>query len=129
MTISLTPSSTMRSIPLREDHIASVLLVRRARDAVLGKGLFSEPAWDILLELFAAKLGGRNMSLKELAVAIDAPSSTAARWLGALKDRGLIEQEIDPARPADHSICLTAEAETRMEHLTSRWASAFSSIS
>lgn len=116
--------------PLRltEDHILSVLLVRRARGAVLGKSLFSEPAWDILLELYAAKLGGRSMTLSDLARAIDTPESVAARWQAALEDHGLTRSTVDPANPCRIHISLTAEGSSKMEHLANHWGSAFVSI-
>ena len=116
--------------PLRltEDHILSVLLVRRARGNVLGENLFSEPAWDILLELYAAKLGGRSMTLSELARAIDTPASVAARWQAALEDHGLTRSIVELADPCCIHISLTAEGSSKMEHLADHWGSAFVSI-
>jgi DNA-binding MarR family transcriptional regulator len=117
-----------RRLALTEDHIVSVLLFRRARSPVLGEHLFSDPAWDILLELYAAKLGGRRMSLLELTGALDVPPSTAARWIATLKDRGLIESTADPADATRLAVSLTDEGLSRMDHLATQWASAFVSI-
>ena len=117
-----------RPLRLTEDHILSVLFVRRARGGVLGEDLFSEPAWDILLELYAAKLGGRNMTLSDLARATDTPASVAARWQSALEDHGLTRSTVDPADPARVCISLTAEGSSKMEHLANHWGSAFVSI-
>ena len=44
-------SNNFPSVTLTEDHIVSILGVRRARADILGQSLFSDPAWDILLEL------------------------------------------------------------------------------
>ncbi len=75
-------------IELTEVELNSILKIRRARHRILGDGLFSDPAWDILLELLAAKLGNRELALHDLSGF--APSSTLARWIGLLEARKLI---------------------------------------
>ena len=120
---------TLRRPPrLTEDHILSVISVRRARGPVLGESLFSEPAWDILLELYAAELGGRSMTLSDLARAIDTPASVAARWQAALEDHGLTRSTVDAADPARIYISLTTTGSSKMQHLADHWGSAFVSI-
>lgn len=114
-------------VSLTEDHIRSVLLVRRARRDILGDNLFSDPAWDILLELYAAKLGGRQMSIAEVARAIETPASTTKRWVAALEERGLIASSIEPAAQ-DVWIALTDEAADKVGRLADHWGSAFVSI-
>lgn len=113
---------------LTEDHILSLLFARRARDAVFGKDLFSDPAYDILLELYAAKLGERSMSLQEIAQAIETPTSTTRRWVAALEHRGLAESAVDQSDPARVLISLTPDGATKLEHLLNHWSSAFLSI-
>lgn len=113
---------------LTEDHIRSVLLVRRARGGVLGENLFSEPAWDVLLELYAAELGGRSMTLSDLARATDTPVSVIARWQAALEDHRLTRSTVSPEDPSRVTISLTAEGSSKMEHLANHWGSAFVSI-
>jgi len=117
-----------RSQTVTEDHILSVLLVRRARAALLGTELFSDPAWDLMLELYAAHLGERTVCLSDLAAAIDTPESTTARWLGALNQHGLTDAAIDPVQPSHMLICLTPEGLAKMQQLADRWVSAFVSI-
>jgi hypothetical protein len=115
-----------RPFEIGEDHIHSLLLARRARDGLLGKDLFSDPAWDLLLELYAAKLGGRAMTLPDLALATETPPSTAARWLSALNERGLTMSSAGPSGEA--RISLSAEGLSKLEHLARRWGAAFVSI-
>jgi hypothetical protein len=78
-------------LTLTEDHIQSVLSVRRARARIFGENLFSDPAWDMILELYAANLSGRSLPLRELAVTTETPVSTTARWASILEEIGLIE--------------------------------------
>ena len=71
-----------------ESHIKWILSVRRERRSVFGNSLFSDPAWDILLELLAAKLARRTVALADLGHI--AASSILARWVAALEERGLV---------------------------------------
>ncbi|MGE5563233.1 MAG: hypothetical protein ACM3ZV_07970 [Bacillota bacterium] len=97
---------------MTEDQIRSILDVRRRRSEVFGQGLFADPAWDILLELFAAALGNRRMTLGDLAPI--APKSTLARWIAALEERQLVECAVDPLRPDRFWIALSRDCAARM---------------
>lgn len=64
----------------------------RARRALfLPTELLSEPAWDILLALFAATARGGTLSTTRACDASGAPMATALRWLGTLTQLGLVE--------------------------------------
>jgi hypothetical protein len=99
-------------VQLTQDDIDWILEVRRQRSKVFGEGLFSDPAWDILLELFAAKLAGRRMTLRELGGV--APESTLARWVAALEERGLVACEVNPLDPDQFRIRLSSRSEDKM---------------
>lgn len=100
-----------------EDQIDSILDIRRRRADVFGEGLFSDPAWDILLELFAAELGNRKIMLADLTEI--APESTIARWVAALEERGLVECELDPLHTRQFAVALTADCAARMRRFLS----------
>jgi DNA-binding MarR family transcriptional regulator len=117
-----------RKIDIIEDHIVSILIARRGRTAVFGADLFSEPAWDALLELYAAKLGHRRISLEDVARELDIPQSTMARWIDVLSDRKLVETESDPNEPSRLWLSLTAEGHAKMKQLADHWGAAFLSI-
>ena len=118
-----------RRLELTEDHIQSVLLVRRARASVLGEHLFSDPAWDILLELYAASLAGRSVTLSELARVTETPVSIATRWVQALEQSGNVSVDRDPeGSPFLVYVKLSAEGVSRMQRLADHWGSAFVSI-
>lgn len=113
-----------RRIQLTEDHILSILIARRGRQAVLGPNLFSEPAWDLLLELYAAKLGSRRMSPDDLARAIETPPSTTARWIAVLDERGLVASDSDVIG-SGKLVSLTDEGLSKIKSLIDRWGGAF----
>lgn len=109
---------------LSEDHLLSILLVRRAREEIFGAGLFADPSWDILLELYAAYLGKRKMSVANLAAAISLPPSTVSRWVAALVEAGITDQP----DPDFGWVTLTEAGAAKMTRLASHWSSAFLSI-
>lgn len=126
---ALLRSKFSRRLRLTEDHVLSIIFARRARSAVFGEGLFSDPAWDILLELSAARLGRRKTLLPELARATHTPLSTTKRWIAALRDRGLVSVTTNLSDPNWVQVELTEEAASKMERFGDQWGSAFVSIS
>lgn len=70
---------------------------RRQRERLLGPRLFSDPAWDILLDLFIQGEEGRQVSVSSLCIAACAPTSTALRWIGIVEQDGLLERVADQA--------------------------------
>jgi DNA-binding MarR family transcriptional regulator len=95
-----------------------VLRVRRARSEIFGPELFSDPAWDILLQLFEAGLRGRKLRLTD--VAADVPPSTLARWAAALEERGLIRCESDPIASSTLWLTLSPSGELKMSGVLAR---------
>jgi DNA-binding MarR family transcriptional regulator len=121
------PRNRRRRFELTEDHVLSILIARRGRDAVFGAHLFSDPSWDTLLELYAAKLGDRNVSLAELSRVINTPLSTTARWIAVLERRGLVATVEDRLRPS-RWVALTEDGAAKIKQLTDHWGEAFLSI-
>lgn len=97
---------------MTEDQIESLLQARRGRSEVFGDGLFSDPAWDILLELFAAQLAQRRVELSDLAAI--APASTLARWVAVLQERELVVCELDELCPDRFWISLSRGCAAKM---------------
>lgn len=63
---------------------------RRKRDEAFEARLFSDPGWDILLDLFIAAEEGKQISVSSACIGSSAPSTTALRHLSALVRHGLI---------------------------------------
>ena len=68
---------------------------RRLRERLLPKEIFGEPAWDILLDLYAAHLEGKTVSISSACIASAVPTTTALRWLSKLAECGLVERSLD----------------------------------
>jgi len=65
---------------------------RRRREKLLGAKLFADPAWDMLLTLYADYLAKRRVSVSSLCIASMAPNTTALRWIKQLVEVGLVEK-------------------------------------
>lgn len=77
-------------------EIRRAIRARRLRDQFFGGGLFEDPAWDMLLDLFAADLERARVSVSSLCIAAAVAPTTALRWIGRMSDAGLLEREPDP---------------------------------
>jgi DNA-binding MarR family transcriptional regulator len=77
-------------------HVRAIIRARRLRDQYFGSELFADPAWDILLDLFAAQLENRKVAVSSLCIAAAVPATTALRWIKTLTDLGLVVRAADP---------------------------------
>jgi DNA-binding MarR family transcriptional regulator len=69
---------------------------RAQRGLFLNQALFSDPAWDILLDLFVAECEGRRRTVSTVGLAGKVPATTALRWINVLEREGLVSREDDP---------------------------------
>lgn len=116
------PHRRLFSQPRTEVYVEAILLLHRSRAAVFRSHLFSDPAWDLLLQLYAAELDHRDCSLSELIEAVAMPKSVVARWITALVDAGLVVSNGNPQKADCLSISITPDAAARMERLIAQWA-------
>jgi hypothetical protein len=63
---------------------------RRLRTKYFAADLFAEPAWDILLDLYASTAEGRKLGVRGACRATCVPPTTALRYVNALVARGLL---------------------------------------
>ncbi|MGE7205479.1 winged helix DNA-binding protein [Sphingomonas sp. NPDC019816] len=86
-----------RAQPGDAELIRRMIRARRLRDGFFGSGLFEEPAWDMLLDLYAAHLEGGQVSVSSLCIAAAVAPTTALRWIGKMTEAGLFARQPDPA--------------------------------
>jgi DNA-binding MarR family transcriptional regulator len=75
--------------------------------------LFSDPAWDILLDILANEGRLNRVAVSSACIASCVPATTALRWLSTLEDHGLIERQPDPADARRTFISLTRKGRAR----------------
>jgi DNA-binding MarR family transcriptional regulator/CheY-like chemotaxis protein len=76
--------------------VRAIIRARRLRDQFFGSDLFADPAWDILLDLYAARLEKQRVAVSSLCIAAAVPATTALRWIKTLTDMGLLVRAADP---------------------------------
>ncbi len=85
------------SAPPSHAEIRALIRARRMRDQFLPANLFADPAWDMILDLMAARLAGQRVSVSSLCIAASVPPTTALRWIRQLTDRAVFARIDDPA--------------------------------
>ncbi len=96
-------------------RIRAIIRARRLRDQYFHTDLFADPAWDMLLDLFAARLAGERVAVSSLCIAAAVPPTTALRWIKGLCEHGLFERSADPQDGRRVFIGLSHEAAEAME--------------
>lgn len=96
--------------------VRRIIQQRQMRAKFFDDGLFADPAWDILLDLTAARVERRRVSVTSLCIASGVPSTTALRWIGQLIDAGLLERQQDEVDRRRAFIALTDRGAEAMAH-------------
>lgn len=97
-------------------HIARWWLsARKLREEMFGAEHFSDPAWDILLDLYTSEARGENVQISSLAFAARVPHSTAIRWARIMTQAGLMVRERDPSDARRVHVRLSPKAVALME--------------
>jgi hypothetical protein len=75
--------------------VRNVIKARELRSHNLREGLFADPAWDMLLDLFLARLLGRRICVSSLCIASRVPATTALRWIKDMERHGEVIRHAD----------------------------------
>jgi hypothetical protein len=84
------------------DNLELVALARsfeRARaelDSYFPGGLFGDPGWSLLLDLYIAHHEGRAVNTSGVCSGANVPQTTGLRWLDRLEGAGLIQRHRHP---------------------------------
>ncbi|AKM09361.1 winged helix DNA-binding protein [Croceicoccus naphthovorans] len=77
--------------------VREIIRQRQLRARFFEEELFADPAWDILLDLTAAKGEGTDVCVSSLCIAACVPPTTALRWISQMTEAGLLNRVRDPA--------------------------------
>jgi hypothetical protein len=78
------------------EMVRNLIRVRRLREQFFPRDLFADPAWDMLLDLMAARLEQSRVAVSSLCIAAAVPATTALRWIRTLSEQGLFVRRQDP---------------------------------
>ena len=98
--LSIVPAETIRR----------TIRARRLRERFFDAASFADPAWDMLLDLMAARIEGREVAVSSLCIAAAVPPTTALRWIRSMTEAGLFIRRADPADGRRVYIELSEEA-------------------
>nr|WP_221773668.1 MarR family transcriptional regulator [Novosphingobium piscinae] len=105
------PAGRRAAAPLpAPQRVRQILRQRQQRAGFFGPDLFADPAWDMLLDLTAARGEGKRVSVTSLCIAAGVPATTALRWIAQMTEQGLFVRIDDPADRRRAFIDLTDRA-------------------
>jgi DNA-binding MarR family transcriptional regulator len=87
-----------------------IIRQRQLRTRLFDSSLFADPAWDMLLELTAARGENVRISVTSLCIASGVPATTALRWIDQMTKVGLFERHGDKADRRRTYVTLTEKA-------------------
>lgn len=96
---------TMAAVSARRETAASQVSPHRIRAMIKARSMRSayitdvplgDPAWEILLDLLAARLESKQVSASSLCIAAGIPLSSAMRLIDTLATRGVVTRTRDP---------------------------------
>lgn len=90
--------------------IRRIIQQRQLRARYFDGELFGDPAWDILLDLAAARVEHKRVSVTSLCIASNVPPTTALRWITMMVDSGLLERIEDDTDRRRAFVTLTEKA-------------------
>lgn len=94
--VPLIADPDLREAGVQAKLVRKLQKARSRRTDFLCSSLFAEPAWDMLLELFASAAEQKRITIGELCVASMVPQTTALRWIDVLLKEGLVVRRPDP---------------------------------
>jgi CheY-like chemotaxis protein len=104
------------------DYLKALVAARADREAIFEARLFSDPAWEMLLDLAFAEATGRSISVTSLCLASGASTTTALRRIDDLQEAGLLERVPDPADRRRILVTMTMKGREKMELFVQRQA-------
>jgi hypothetical protein len=99
---------------------AGMRAIRLRRNEVLGKPVFRDPAWDMLIDLVVAADERRAVSVSGLCHASGVPTTTALRHVERLETLGLLTRTPDPADKRRFWVDAEPEALGRVREIIAR---------
>ncbi len=94
--------------------VRRIIRQRQLRARFFDGDLFGDPAWDMLLDLTAARAEHARVSVTSLCIASGVPPTTALRWIGQMSEAGLLERIEDETDRRRAFITLTDKAADSM---------------
>lgn len=100
-----------------------ILRFRRHRERIFAPShLFSDPAWDILLEIFRSAARGVPIAVSDTSACAGIASSSATRWIRTLETAGLVRRSPDPDDKRRVLLDITPMGHDLMKRTLAAWS-------
>lgn len=113
------------SEPVSPVLVRRLIRLRRDRERHFPAEIFADPAWDMLLDLTAARMEGLDVPVSSLCIAAAVPTTTALRWIRTLTEAGLLERRTDADDARRSFVTLSDTAHAAMQAWIRRFATVF----
>ena len=100
-----------------ERHYAFRRLRERLAATAFGDGLFADPAWDMLLDLYVQTSRGVTVGVSSACYGGIAPPTTALRYLTDLEKRGVVERYNNPTDKRSVNVRMTEKGMELMDSI------------
>lgn len=90
--------------------VRQIIAARKLRERFFDGDFFADPAWDMLLDLTAARVEHTRVSVTSLCIASGVPPTTALRWIGQMTEAGLFDRVEDDTDRRRAFVCLSDKA-------------------
>jgi len=97
--------------------MAKALLIQSAVRRDMFKGLFRQPAWDMLLTAYVALHGGVELTESAVCAQSGEPVANARRWLRRMEQDGLVKRGGVPGDVTTVLVAITKGAADRLRQL------------
>ncbi len=104
------------TVPVSAGEVRAMIRARRLRERFFLADLFADPAWDMLLDLFAARIERTQVAVSSLCIAAAVPPTTALRTIRAMTATGLLTRVDDPGDRRRVFIALSEATATAMQN-------------
>lgn len=94
--------------------VRRIIRQRQLRAQFFDAELFADPAWDMLLDLTAARVEHTRVSVTSLCIASGVPPTTALRWIAQMTESGLFDRVEDDTDRRRAFIVLSEKAADAM---------------
>lgn len=99
----------------RAKFVRRLIRHRRRREHHFPADIFADPAWDMMLDLYAAHYERREISVSSLCIAAAVPATTALRWIKLMVDEGRFVRIADPDDGRRIIVRLSDEARLQLD--------------
>ena len=105
------------------ERASNLYSARRKVDEIFGvSGFSASPGWDMMLDLYRARLEGKQVSVTSACIGAACPATTGLRWLQLLENPALIERTADHIDRRRILVELTEQAKLKVEAALSEYA-------